>query len=43
MFCAGWEVDNGTAVIPWDRWLRVEMADVEAGYTLDLYQMNREV
>jgi len=43
MFCAGWEADNGTALIPWDRWLRVEMADVEAGYTLDLYQMNREV
>jgi hypothetical protein len=43
MFCAGWEVDNGAAVIPWERWLRVEMADVEAGYTLDLYQMNREV
>jgi hypothetical protein len=43
MFCAGWEVDNGSAPIPWDKWLRVELADVEAGYKLDSYQMIREI
>jgi hypothetical protein len=43
MFCAGWEIDNGTAPIPWDKWQRVDLADSEADYELTIEQMVREV
>jgi hypothetical protein len=43
MFCAGWEVDNGDAPIPWDKWQRVEYADVECGFELTIEQMVREI